>query len=66
MTPDDILAEIRRLYFEATARTIEQDFDRAIDLIKQLPDEATREKATVFMEGLSAMKAEFRTRRPRS
>jgi hypothetical protein len=65
MTPAEILDEIRRLYFDATPRSIEQDFDRAIDLIKQLPDESARERATVFMEGLAAMKAEFRTRRPR-
>ena len=66
MTPDQILDEIRRLYFEATPRSIEQDFDRAIDLLKQLPDEASRERAAVFMEGLSEMKLEFKARRPRS
>ncbi len=63
MTPEAILDEIRRLYFEATPRSIEQDFDRAIDLIKQLPDEETRGKATVFMEGLAAMRSEFKPRR---
>jgi hypothetical protein len=59
MTPDAILDEIRRLYFAATPQSIEQDFDRAIDLLKLLPDEASRERATVFMEGLAAMKTEF-------
>ncbi|HEY8549959.1 MAG TPA: hypothetical protein VIL35_08405 [Vicinamibacterales bacterium] len=60
MTPDEIVAAIRRLYFEATAESIEQDFDRAIDLLKQLPDEESRGRAAVFMEGLAQMRSEWR------
>jgi len=66
MTPQEILDEIRRIYFQSTAQRIEQDFDRAIDLIKQLPDEESRERAAVFMEGLAAMKAEWKPRRPKA
>ena len=33
----EILAEIRALYFKTTAKTIERDFDRAIDLLKSIP-----------------------------
>lgn len=58
---DEPLAEIRRLYFKTTRRTIDRDFDRAIDLLKAMP-EAERHRATVFMEGLAQMRKEFRRR----
>ncbi len=66
MTPkrdQDRLAEIRRLYFETTPATILADFDRAIDLIKEMPDEAERERATVYMQGLADMRKEFGARK---
>jgi hypothetical protein len=50
---NDPLAEIRRLYFETKPSTILRDFDRAIDLLKMLPTEAERQRATVYMEGLA-------------
>ena len=53
------LDEIRRLYFETRPATILKDFDRAIDLLKTLPTEAERERATVYMEGLAEMRREF-------
>jgi hypothetical protein len=56
----DRLAEIRRLYFETTPGTIQQDLDRAIDLLKEMPDEDERGRAAVFMEGLNAMRKEWR------
>jgi hypothetical protein len=56
----DAIAEIKQLYKNATRKTIIRDFDRAIDLLKSLPTEAEREKATVFMEGLAAMKKEMK------
>ena len=52
-------AEIKRLYFKATRATIQRDFERAIDLLKTLPTEADREKATVYMEGLAEMRKEW-------
>ena len=55
----DHLEEIRRLYFKTTRATIERDFDRAIDLIKTMP-EGERHRATVFMEGLAQMRKEFK------
>jgi hypothetical protein len=58
----DPLAEIRQLYFKATKSTIDRDFDRAIDLLKSMP-EGEREKATVFMEGLAQMRKEFKGKR---
>ena len=68
--PDDrpvaeILAEIRALYFKTTAKTVERDFDRAIDLLKSIPLPEDRQRATVFMEGLAEMKKEWkRKKRP--
>ena len=59
------LAEIRQLYFKAAPATIQRDFERAIDLLKSLPNEAEREKATVYMEGLAEMRKEWGKRRPR-
>ena len=56
----DHLKEIKRLYFKTTRATIDRDFDRAIDLLKAMP-EAEREQATVFMQGLAEMRKEFKT-----
>jgi hypothetical protein len=58
----EAIAEIRKLYRNATRKTIVRDFDRAIDLLKSLPTEAERERATVYMEGLAAMKKEWSTK----
>ena len=57
--PVEALAEIRRIYFKTTRRTIEHDFDHAIELLKSLPDEDAREKATAYMEGLAQLRKEF-------
>jgi hypothetical protein len=56
---DDQLAEIRQLYFKTTRTTIDRDFDRAIDLLKTMPEDQ-RHRATVFMEGLAQMRKEFK------
>jgi hypothetical protein len=61
----DALDEIRRLYFRATAATIQRDLDRAIDLLKSLRDEDERSRAAVFMEGLAEMRREWRPAGPR-
>ena len=55
----DHLKEIRRLYFTTTRTTIDRDFDRAIDLLKAMP-EGERHRATVFMEVLAQMRKEFK------
>jgi hypothetical protein len=59
MSASDKLAEIRQLYFKASASTILRDFDRAIDILKSMETEAERERATVYMEGLAEMRKEF-------
>lgn len=55
----DLLAEIRLLYFKTTKATILRDFDRAIDLVKEIPDVEDRQKATVYLEGIAEMRKEF-------
>ena len=49
------LAEIRRIYFKTTRQTIDHDLAHAIELLKGLPTEDDREKATVYMHGLAEM-----------
>jgi hypothetical protein len=56
---DAILDEIRSIYFKTTRETIQHDLTHAIELLKQLPDEAAREKASVYMEGLAQMRSEW-------
>jgi hypothetical protein len=55
----NILADIRRIYFETTRQTIEGDFAHAIELLKRLVSEREREKATVYMHGLAEMRREW-------
>ena len=55
--------EIKHLYFKATAQTIQEDFARAIDLLKTLPDEESRGRAAVYMEGLAQMRKEWARRK---
>lgn len=62
----DHLQEIRRLYFETAPATIDRDFARAIELLKELPDEVTRGRAHVYMEGLAEMRKEWVRRAGRS
>lgn len=58
--PATALDEIRRIYFNTTKKTIDNDVAHAIELLKSLPTEEAREKATVFMHGLSEMQREWR------
>ena len=55
--------EIRRLYFNATAKTIQRDIERAIDILKTLGDDDERGKAAVFMECLNEMRKEWKAKR---
>ena len=57
--PRGALAEIRRIYFNTTKGTIQNDLAHAIELLKSLPSEKEREKATVYMEGLAQMRREW-------
>lgn len=59
LTSDEKLAEIRRLYFKTTKQTIQQDLERALDLLKSMTSEEERERATVYMEGLAQMRSDW-------
>jgi hypothetical protein len=59
--PQAALDEIRRIYFKTTRQTVDHDLAHAIELLKSLPTEEWRERATVFMQGLSEMQREWQT-----
>jgi hypothetical protein len=55
----DRVAEIKRLYMKTTRATIAADIERAIGLLKSIDTEDERERAAVFMDGLSQMRSEW-------
>jgi hypothetical protein len=55
----ETLSLIRRIYFETTRQTIENDFVHAIELLKGLETEEEREKATAYMHGISELRKEW-------
>jgi hypothetical protein len=59
LSSDDKHAEIRRLYFKTTRQTIQQDLEKALDLLKSMASEEERERATVYMEGLAQMRKDW-------
>jgi hypothetical protein len=63
--PQRALAEIRKIYFKTTRQTIEHDLAHAIELLKSLPTEDDRERARVYMDGLSQMRSEWGGRKGR-
>jgi hypothetical protein len=63
LTADDKLAEIRRLYYQTSRETITRDFARAVDLLKSMANEAERERAAVYLDGLAEMRADWAGRR---
>lgn len=63
LSTDAALAEIRRLYFATNKQTIDKDLAAALDLLKSMPSEDDRERATVYMEGLAEMYKDWRRKR---
>lgn len=63
LTPDAKIAEIKRLYYATTRQTILDDLDRAVRLLKSMDSEEERERAAVYMDGLSQMRSEWGVRR---
>ena len=59
LTPDDKLAEIKRLYYRTTRQTIKRDFANALELLKSMHSEDERERAAVYMDGLSQMRSDW-------
>jgi hypothetical protein len=66
LSPDDKHAEIKRLYYETTRQTIQRDLAKALELLKSMPSEEERERAAVYMDGLSQMRSEWAKSRHRS
>jgi hypothetical protein len=60
--PAEAIAQIRRIYFKTTKQTIDSDLAHAIELLKSLETEEQREKAAVFMDGISQMRSEWARR----
>jgi hypothetical protein len=59
LTSDDKLAEIKRLYYETTRQTINEDLAKALELLKSMGSEDERERAAVYMDGLSQMRSDW-------
>ena len=55
----DKLAEIKRLYYEATRQTIRADLEKALDLLKSMSTDDERERAAVYMDGLAQMRSDW-------
>ena len=62
LSTDEKIAEIRRLYFSTTRQSIQHDLEKALDLLKSIPSEDERERATVYMEGMAQMRRDGRAR----
>ena len=60
------LADIRRIYFKTTRQSIDHDLAHAIELLKSLPSEDDREKATVYMQGLAEMQRNWAGKKSKS
>jgi hypothetical protein len=59
LSADEKHAEIKRLYYETTRQTIQQDLAKALDLLKSMTSEEERERAAVYMDGLAQMRSEW-------
>ncbi len=59
LSDDDRLAEIKRLYYRTSRDTIQQDFTKALDLLKAMASDDERERAAVFMDGLAEMRSDW-------
>jgi hypothetical protein len=59
LSADDKLAEIKRLYYKTSKLTINQDFAKALDLLKSLATEEERERVAVYMDGLAQMRSDW-------
>jgi hypothetical protein len=59
LSADEKHAEIKRLYYETTRQTIQQDLTKALDLLKSMTSDEERERAAVYMDGLAQMRSEW-------
>ena len=56
---DDKIAEIKRLYYRTTRQTIAADLAKALQLLQSMGSEEERERAAVYMDGLSQMRSDW-------
>jgi hypothetical protein len=66
LTADDKVAEIKRLYYQTSRGTINEDLAKAINLLKSMPTDDERERVAVYMDGLSQMRSEWARRARRT
>ena len=59
LSSEQKLAEIKRLYYQTSRVTIQQDLAKAIDLVKSMASDDERERAAVYMDGLSQMRSDW-------
>ena len=59
----DKAAEIKRLYYQASRATIQQDLAKAIILLKSMTSEEERERVAVYMDGLAQMRSDWARQR---
>lgn len=63
LSPDDKIAEIKRLYYRTTRETIAGDLAKALQILKSMNSEDERERAAVYMDGLSQMRSDWARRK---
>ena len=59
----DPVETIKNLYFNTTKETVSRDLAKAVAILKTLPTEEERERAAVYMDGLSQMRSEWGVRK---
>jgi len=62
LSPDDKIAEIKRLYYRTTRDSIADDLAKALQILKSMNSEDERERAAVYMDGLSQMRSDWARR----
>lgn len=61
----DPFDEIKQIYYSTTRETIERDLARALELLRQMPDDEARQRAAGLMHGLADLKREWAGRKMR-
>ncbi len=58
----DKVSRIKELYLRASRHTIRRDLATAIEILKSMDTEDERQRAAVFMDGLSQLRSEWAAR----
>lgn len=54
---------IKQIYYSTTRETIERDIERALELLRQMPDDEARQRAAGLMHGLTDLKREWKPKK---